>query len=112
MKGNIGHTMRAAMSAGILKAALALHKKVLPPQVETDNPLASISNLSSSAYLLNHARPWIKGDASNPRRAVVLGANFDPVRPIGTASVGGRSASALNKRLSRIKKRFKRNKDE
>ncbi|MBQ4471469.1 MAG: polyketide synthase [Kiritimatiellae bacterium] len=95
VKGNIGHTMRAAMSAGILKAALALHKKVLPPQVETDNPLASISNLSSSAYLLNHARPWIKGDASNPRRAVVLGANFDPVRPIGTASVGGRSATVI-----------------
>lgn len=95
VKGNIGHTMRAAMSAGILKVALALHKKVLPPQVETDNPLASISNLSSSAYLLNHARPWIKGDASNPRRAVVLGANFDPVRPIGTASVGGRSATVI-----------------
>ena len=95
VKGNIGHTMRAAMSAGILKAALALHKKVLPPQVETDNPLASISNLSSSAYLLNHARPWIKGDASNPRRAVVLGANFDPVRPIGTASAGGRSATVI-----------------
>lgn len=95
VKGNIGHTMRAAMSAGVLKAALALYKKVLPPQVETENPLASISNLASSAYLLNQARPWIKGDASNPRRAVVLGANFDPVRPIGTASSGGRSATVI-----------------
>jgi hypothetical protein len=92
VKGNIGHTMRAAMSAGVLKAALALYKKVLPPQVVTERPLESVSNLSSSVYLLNQARPWITGDRANPRRAAVLGANFDPVRPIGTASSGGRSA--------------------
>ena len=95
VKGNIGHTMRAAMSAGVLKAALALHKKVLPPQVVTERPLEAISTLSSSAYLLNQARPWIKGEASNPRRAAVLGSNFDPVRPIGTASSGGRSAVVI-----------------
>ena len=83
------------MSAGVVKVALALHKKVLPPQVPTERPLESISNLSSSAYLLNQARPWIKGDANNPRRAAVLGANFDPVRPIGTASHGGRSAVVI-----------------
>ena len=92
VKGNIGHTMRAAMSAGVVKAALALSKKVLPPQIATERPLEAISNLSSSAYLLNQARPWIKGDASNPRRAAVMGSNFDPVRPVGTASSGGRSA--------------------
>jgi len=80
------------MSAGVLKAALALYKKVLPPQVVTERPLESVSNLSSSVYLLNQARPWITGDRATPRRAAVLGANFDPVRPIGTASSGGRSA--------------------
>ena len=95
VKGNIGHTMRAAMSAGVLKAALALHKKVLPPQVLTERPIESVSNIASSVYLLNQARPWIKGDAVNPRRAAVLGANFDPVRPVGTAFSGGRSAVVI-----------------
>ena len=95
VKGNIGHTMRAAMSAGVIKAALALHKKVLPPQVLTERPIESVSNIASSVYLLNQARPWIKGDAGNPRRAAVLGSNFDPVRPIGTAFSGGRSAVVI-----------------
>ena len=95
VKGNIGHTMRAAMAAGVMKAALALYHKVLPPQVLTEHPLDLVSNLSSSAYLINEARPWITGDSANPRRAAVMGANFDPVHPIGTASTGGRAAVVI-----------------
>ena len=78
-----------------MKAALALHHKVLPPQVVTENPVGAVASLSSSAYLLNEARPWITGDSANPRRAAVMGCNFDPVHPIGTASVGGRAAVVI-----------------
>ena len=92
VKGNIGHTLRASMAAGLVKAALALRSRVLPPQVSTDTPLAALSNLSSSAYLLAEARPWITGDSANPRRAAVMGSNFDPRDPVGIASRGGRSA--------------------
>jgi hypothetical protein len=95
IKGNIGHTMRAAMAAGVMKAALALYHRVLPPQVVTEHPFEAMSSLSSSAYLLNEARPWITGDSANPRRAAVMGTNFDPVQPIGTASTGGRSAVVI-----------------
>ena len=95
VKGNIGHTMRAAMAAGVMKAALALYHRVLPPQVLTEHPVEAMSSLSSSAYLLNEARPWITGDSANPRRAAVMGTNFDPVHPIGTASAGGRSAVVI-----------------
>ena len=95
VKGNIGHTMRAAMAAGVMKAALALYHRVLPPQVATEHPVEAISGLSSSAYLINEARPWITGDSANPRRAAVMGTNFDPVHPIGTASAGGRSAVVI-----------------
>ena len=95
VKGNIGHTLRAAMAAGLVKTALALHKKVLPPQVPAEHPADSISNLASSAYLLDEARPWIAGDSASPRRAAVLGANFDPVDPIGTAATTGRAAAIL-----------------
>lgn len=95
IKGNIGHTLRSSVSAGLVKAALALYHRVLPPQVQPERPSDKISNLGSSAYLLTAARPWIIGDSANPRRAAVFGANFDPVQPIGTASVSGRSAVVI-----------------
>jgi acyl transferase domain-containing protein len=95
IKGNIGHTLRASMAAGIVKAALALHHRVLPPQVEVETPIYSISHLGSSAYLLDDARPWISGDSSVPRRAAVCGANFDAVNPVGVSNIGGRSAVVI-----------------
>ena len=95
VKGNIGHTLRSSMAAGIAKAALALYEKVLPPQIPADPAAVAISNLSSSVYLLNEERPWITGDSANPRRAAVLGANFDAVDPIGVAATAGRAAAVI-----------------
>lgn len=95
VKGNIGHTMRSSMAAGIAKAALALRYRVLPPQVMPDHPSDTIANLASSAYLLTEPRPWITGDSSNPRRAAVLASNFIPSNPIGVASREGRSAAVI-----------------
>lgn len=95
VKGNIGHTLRASMAAGVVKAALALHRRVLPPQLSPECPHAALSNLGSSAYLLGEARPWITGDSSNPRRAAVLGANFDAIDPVGAAAKGGRAAAIV-----------------
>ena len=93
--GNIGNTLRASMSAGVVKAALALWHKVLPPQVEVSEPGWGLSSVDSSAYLLLEPRPWILGDGANPRRAVVTGANFDPVNPVGETDRGGRSAAIV-----------------
>ncbi|MBR1922077.1 MAG: polyketide synthase [Kiritimatiellae bacterium] len=95
VKGNFGHTLRASMSAGVVKAALALYHRVLPPQVPPERTHEALSNLSSSAYLLDEARPWITGDSASPRRAAVLGANFDATDPIGTASRAGRAAAVV-----------------
>ena len=95
VKGNIGHTLRSAMSAGIAKAALALHAKVLPPQVEVARPAERIANLASSVYLLDEERPWITGDSANPRRAAVLGSNFDAANPIGGTFLSGRAAAVI-----------------
>ena len=92
VKGNIGHTLRASMAASVAKTALALYAKVLPPQIAVEHAADSISNLSSSVYLLNEERPWITGDSANPRRAAVMGANFDPADPIGATSSTGRAA--------------------
>ena len=95
VKGNIGHTLRASMAAGVAKAALALHRRVLPPQVAAEQPADEIANLASSAYVLDEARPWISGDSANPRRAAVTGANFDALDPIGGAPSAGRAAVVI-----------------
>ena len=92
VKGNIGHTLKAAISAGVVKAALALWHRVLPPQLPPVKPNEDITGPKSSAYLLTEARPWIAGDSANPRRAAVMGFNFDPCNPEADASRGGRSA--------------------
>ncbi len=72
VKGNIGHCIRASAAAAILKTALALRRKVLPPQIPAERPVDALAHLGSSAYLLNEARPWITGDPSSPRRAAVM----------------------------------------
>ncbi len=38
VKSQIGHTKAAAGAAGLIKAALALHHKVLPPTIKVDQP--------------------------------------------------------------------------
>jgi acyl transferase domain-containing protein len=95
VKGNIGHTLRASMAAGVVKAALALHYRVLPPQVQPERVTEKIANLASSAYLLTEARPWISGDPARPRRAAVISSNLNPRDPVGTASKGGRAAAMI-----------------
>ncbi len=92
VKGNIGHTLRASMAASLVKTALALKYRVLPPQLLPAHPMDALSKHTSSAYLLTEALPWITGDSANPRRAIVWGSNFEPRHPIGTASRGGREA--------------------
>lgn len=95
IKGNIGHTMKAAMAASVVKAALALKNRVIPPQIAPERPLEALSNLSSSAYLALEPRPWLTCDSASPRRALVLADNFDPTESIGDASRGGRSAAIV-----------------
>ena len=83
------------MAAGVAKAALALHARVLPPQVAVGRPAERIANLASSVYLLDEERPWITGDSANQRRAAVLGANFDAANPIGGTFLAGRAAAVI-----------------
>ena len=80
VKGNIGHCFRASAAAAILKTAIALRRKVLPPQIPAERPIESLAHLGSSVYVLNEARPWITGDPSSPRRAVVLMGDFSDRR--------------------------------
>jgi acyl transferase domain-containing protein len=59
-----------------LKAALAIHHRVLPPNVGIEKPHPKLSNAKSPLYLLNEARPWMRGGKPAPRRAAVLALDF------------------------------------
>ncbi len=76
VKGNFGHTLWAAGAAGVLKAALSLHHRVLAPHVAIDKPIQKVLSAKSSVYLLTEARPWIRGNKKNPRRACVSTIDF------------------------------------
>src|SRR6202142_3012779 len=68
VKSNIGHLKGAAGAAGLLKAALALHDKVLPPSVNCEHPNSAIDFAHSPLYVNTKLRPWTV-PADTPRRA-------------------------------------------
>jgi acyl transferase domain-containing protein/NADP-dependent 3-hydroxy acid dehydrogenase YdfG len=68
VKSNIGHLKGAAGAAGLLKAALALHDKVLPPSLNFDHPNSAIDFAHSPLYVNTELRPWTV-PADTPRRA-------------------------------------------
>jgi acyl transferase domain-containing protein len=75
VKSMIGHTKAAAGAAGLIKAALALHHKVLPPTLKADAPSPDLDLSESPFYLNTRARPWI-GTPAHPRRAAVSAFGF------------------------------------
>lgn len=68
VKSQIGHTKAAAGVAGLIKAAMALHHKVLPPTIKVDTPIDEITASRSPFYLNTEARPWVS-HSEHPRRA-------------------------------------------
>nr|MCH9687866.1 acyltransferase domain-containing protein [Deltaproteobacteria bacterium] len=75
IKAQVGHTKAAAGAAGLIKAALALHHKVLPPTIKVDRPNPKLGLEGSPLYLNTEARPWIR-DSRHPRRAGVSAFGF------------------------------------
>ncbi len=75
VKSQIGHTKAAAGAASLIKTALALHHKTLPPtlNVETPNPRLDLGE--TPFYLNTRTRPW-SAQAGRPRRAAVSAFGF------------------------------------
>jgi hypothetical protein len=58
VKSQIGHTKSTAGAAGLLKAVLALHHRVLPPTIKVGRPHPDL-DLERSPFHVNTAtRPW------------------------------------------------------
>jgi acyl transferase domain-containing protein len=72
----IGHAMPAAGMAGLIKAALALHHRVLPPTLHADDPHKLLTDEDAPFELNRTARPWVHGTEAHPRRAGVNAFGF------------------------------------
>jgi acyl transferase domain-containing protein/phosphopantetheinyl transferase len=76
IKSMIGHLMPAAGIAGLIKAALALYHKTLPPTVNCDQPSPRLELEKTPFYVNTETRPWIHGSEDTPRRAGVNAFGF------------------------------------
>ncbi len=75
VKSQIGHTKAAAGAAGLIKAVLALHAKVLPPTAKVTQPVEPLLPGKSPFYVNMECRPWL-ARSSHPRRAAVSAFGF------------------------------------
>ena len=76
VKSMIGHAMPAAGIAGLIKVALALHHKVLPPTLNVEEPNPELELEKTPFYINTETRPWIHGASAEPRRAGVNAFGF------------------------------------
>jgi acyl transferase domain-containing protein/acyl carrier protein/NAD(P)-dependent dehydrogenase (short-subunit alcohol dehydrogenase family) len=119
VKSNIGHLKGAAGAAGMLKTALALRDKVLPPSVHCEHPSPDIDFAHSPLYVNTELKPW-NVPSDTPRRAGVSafgfgGTNFHlvleehiPHRLTGNSkrslAVGALPQTAMNEVVMTVKK--------
>jgi acyl transferase domain-containing protein/NAD(P)-dependent dehydrogenase (short-subunit alcohol dehydrogenase family) len=120
VKSQIGHAKAAAGAAGLIKAALALHHKVIPPTIKVQTPQKEITAGQTPFYIAAEKRPWFPRPGT-PRRAGVSafgfgGSNFHVVleeyQPVKKAAdwdgntqiiaLCGADAAALTGELDRI----------
>ena len=120
VKAQIGHAKAAAGAAGLIKTALALHHKVIPPTIKVQTPQKEITSGQTPFYIASEKRPWFPRGGL-PRRAGVSafgfgGSNFHVVleeyQPVKKAAdwdgntqivaFSGADAAALVSGLDRI----------
>ncbi|MFN2285148.1 MAG: acyltransferase domain-containing protein, partial [Anaerolineae bacterium] len=65
-----------AGAAGLIKAALALHHKILPPTINVTQPAPQLDIETSAFYVNTESRPWIRATDAPPRRAGVSAFGF------------------------------------
>jgi len=75
VKSMIGHTKAAAGSAAVIKTALALKNKVLPPTLKAEFPDPDLNMEKSPFYINSEARPWFT-EKDLPRRSGVSSFGF------------------------------------
>ena len=82
VKANIGHPEQAAGIAGLIKTALVLHHKQIPPSINYEMPNPAIDFASSPFYVNTKLRNFSRADT--PRRAA-----------LNSLGIGGTNAFAV-----------------
>ncbi|MCB0208341.1 MAG: SDR family NAD(P)-dependent oxidoreductase [Anaerolineae bacterium] len=75
VKSQIGHTKAAAGAASLIKVALSLHHKVLPPTINVTQPVDELKD-NTPFYINTKTRPWLSLQPQQPRRAGVSSFGF------------------------------------
>ncbi len=75
VKSMISHLIPASGMAALIKTALALYHKVLPPTLHCEHPNPELRLDETPFYINTETRPWIHG-APSPRRAGVNAFGF------------------------------------
>jgi acyl transferase domain-containing protein/NAD(P)H-dependent flavin oxidoreductase YrpB (nitropropane dioxygenase family)/NAD(P)-dependent dehydrogenase (short-subunit alcohol dehydrogenase family)/acyl carrier protein len=76
VKSMIGHTKVAAGMAGLIKTALALNQKILPPTLGVQKPNAKVDFARTPFCINTESRPWFSPKSGKPRRAGVSAFGF------------------------------------
>ncbi|MEO8657651.1 MAG: beta-ketoacyl synthase N-terminal-like domain-containing protein [Bryobacteraceae bacterium] len=76
VKSMISHTVPASGMAGLIKAVMSLHHKVLPPTLSVDKVNPKLRLEGSNIYINTETRPWIHGTEKHPRRAGINAFGF------------------------------------
>jgi acyl transferase domain-containing protein len=76
VKSMIGHLMPAAGIASVIKAALALSTRTLPPTINCEEPDPALELDMSPFYVVGETAPWVHGGGGVPRRAGVNSFGF------------------------------------
>ncbi|HMN75225.1 MAG TPA: SDR family NAD(P)-dependent oxidoreductase [Burkholderiaceae bacterium] len=75
VKTMIGHTKATAGVAGLVKALLAVHHRVLPPHRNVSTPNPVLADPTAPLYLIDEPTPWL-GGGDAPRRAACSAFGF------------------------------------
>jgi acyl transferase domain-containing protein/NAD(P)H-dependent flavin oxidoreductase YrpB (nitropropane dioxygenase family)/NAD(P)-dependent dehydrogenase (short-subunit alcohol dehydrogenase family) len=76
VKSMIGHTKCTAGVASMIKGALAIYHKVLPPTMHVERPNPEARFEESPFHVNTELRPWLSSDPHTPRRAGVSAFGF------------------------------------
>lgn len=74
VKSLIGHCMPASGLAAIIRTALALSNKILPPSLHCEEPRPELTD--APFYVNPQTRPWVQNERRGPRRAAVNSFGF------------------------------------
>ncbi|KPM53925.1 beta keto-acyl synthase [Frankia sp. R43] len=76
VKSQIGHTKGAAGTASLMKLALSLYQKTLPPTINVERPNGPLAEDATPLYVNTRTRPWIRDPRRPVRRAAASAMGF------------------------------------